>query len=116
MHHSKVTFKSMISADDTGQIDLQAWMKKLSGTWMRCPLQSTLSAKASTLEGDLPYLFRKEVTVTIGVYNPYVAGGWFCHYKMMPIKNWKMIETLAPGYSYESTQRELSNEYQHDRV
>ena len=27
-----------------------------------------------------------------------------------------MIETLANGYSYESTQRELSNEYQHDRV
>ena len=28
----------------------------------------------------------------------------------------KMTETLANGYSYESTQRELSNEYQHDRV
>ena len=27
-----------------------------------------------------------------------------------------MIETMANGYSYESTQRELSNEYQHDRV
>ena len=27
-----------------------------------------------------------------------------------------MIETLANGYSYDSTQRELSNEYQHDRV
>ena len=27
-----------------------------------------------------------------------------------------MIETLAYGYSYESTQRELSHEYQHDRV
>ena len=27
-----------------------------------------------------------------------------------------MTETLANGYSYESTQRELSNEYQHDRV
>ena len=67
MHHSKVIFKSMISADDTGQIDLQAWVKKLSGTWMRCPLQSTLSAKPSTLEGDLPYLFRKEVTVSIRI-------------------------------------------------
>ena len=31
-------------------------------------------------------------------------------------KSWKMTETLANGYSYESTQRELSNEYQHDRV
>ena len=27
-----------------------------------------------------------------------------------------MIETLANGYSSESTQGELSNEYQHDRV
>ena len=31
-------------------------------------------------------------------------------------KNWKMTETLAHGYSDESTQQELSNEYQHDRV
>ena len=28
----------------------------------------------------------------------------------------KMIETLANGYSFESTQWELSNEYQYDRV
>ena len=27
-----------------------------------------------------------------------------------------MTETLAYGYSSESSQRELSNEYQHDRV
>ena len=27
-----------------------------------------------------------------------------------------MNETLANGYSFESTQRELSNEYQQDRV
>ena len=27
-----------------------------------------------------------------------------------------MTETLANGYSSERTQRELSNEYQHDRV
>ena len=31
-------------------------------------------------------------------------------------KSVKIIETLANGYSSESTQRELSNEYQHDRV
>ena len=31
-------------------------------------------------------------------------------------KTWKITETLAYGYSYESTQQELSNEYQHDRV
>ena len=27
-----------------------------------------------------------------------------------------MTETMANGYSSDSTQRELSNEYQHDRV
>ena len=27
-----------------------------------------------------------------------------------------MTETMAYGYSYESTQQELSNEYQHNRV
>ena len=27
-----------------------------------------------------------------------------------------MTETLANGYSYESTHQELSNEYQHDKV
>ena len=33
------------------------------------------------------------------------------------IPTWqKMTETLTQGYSSESTQRELSNEYQHDRV
>ena len=31
-------------------------------------------------------------------------------------KTGKITETLANGYSSESTQRELSNEYQHDRV
>ena len=31
-------------------------------------------------------------------------------------KNLKMTEPLAHGYSSESTQQELSNEYQHDRV
>ena len=31
-------------------------------------------------------------------------------------KSWKIIETWVNGYLYESTQRELSNEYQHDRV
>ena len=30
-------------------------------------------------------------------------------------KNRKMTETLSNGYSSESTQRELFNEYQHDR-
>ena len=31
-------------------------------------------------------------------------------------KNLKMIETLAYGYSSKSTPKELSNEYQHDKV
>ena len=31
-------------------------------------------------------------------------------------KSGKMTETLANGYSSESTPQELSNEYQHDRV
>ena len=31
-------------------------------------------------------------------------------------KSLKITEALAHGYSSESTQRELSNEYQHDRV
>ena len=31
-------------------------------------------------------------------------------------KTSKITETLAYGYSSESTRRELSNEYQHDRV
>ena len=31
-------------------------------------------------------------------------------------KTFKMIESLANGYSYESAQWELSNEYKHDRV
>ena len=31
-------------------------------------------------------------------------------------KTWKMTETLPNGYSSESAQQELSNEYQHDRV
>ena len=35
---------------------------------------------------------------------------------MVMMKMMKMTEALARGYSSESTQRELSNEYQHDRV
>ena len=47
--------------------------------------------------------------------NPYAAGGKFWHYKIMQ-KPEKITETLGNGYSSESTQRELSNEYQYDRV
>ena len=34
----------------------------------------------------------------------------------MMLKNWKMTETLANGYSSERAQQELPNEYQHDRI
>ena len=49
--------------------------------------------------------------------NPYAAAaaGWFGQYKRCK-KNWKRTETLALGYSFESTPWELSNEHQHDRV
>ena len=45
-------------------------------------------------------------------FYPYAAGGYTKLYK----RTKKMTETLANGYSFKSTQRELSNEYQHDRV
>ena len=48
-------------------------------------------------------------------FNPYAAGGWFGNYKIMQ-KSRKITETLAHGYSSESTWRELSNGYQHGRV
>ena len=35
---------------------------------------------------------------------------------IMMRKNRKMAETLAHGYTSDSTQQELSNEYQHDRL
>ena len=47
--------------------------------------------------------------------NPFAAGGWYGQHKMMQ-KTWKITETLVNGYSYESTQCELSNEYKHDMV
>ena len=47
--------------------------------------------------------------------NPYAAGVLFGQCKMMQ-KPKRMTETLANGYSFERTQWELSNEYQHDRV
>ena len=43
------------------------------------------------------------------------ADGYFGQYKMIH-KSSKMTENLECGYSSEGTRRELSNEYQHDRV
>ena len=57
-------------------------------------------------------MFMTKYYVLKTVFNPYTAGG---QYKMMQ-KYWEMTETLARGYSSESTQQELSNEYQHGRV
>ena len=49
------------------------------------------------------------------IFQDYAAGGYLGQYKMMQ-KSWKITETMVNGYSYESTQWGLSNEYQHDRV
>ena len=47
----------------------------------------------------------------------HAADGLFGQYQMMQKnKQKKMTETLAHGYSSESTQWELFNEYQHNRV
>ena len=49
-------------------------------------------------------------------WSPSVSAALYCsQYKKGQI-TWKITETLAHGYSSESTQKELSNEYQHDRV
>ena len=61
------------------------------------------------------YLTHEIDTANSWKCSPYAAGGEFGQYKMVQ-KNWKMTETLAYGYSSESTQQELSNEYQHDKV
>ena len=50
------------------------------------------------------------MTISGGILNPYATGD------QNDAKNWKMAETLVFGYSSESTQRELANEYQHDKV
>ena len=50
-------------------------------------------------------------TLTVDCINPYAAGGYFGQYKMMQKKTCKIIETWASGYSSESTQWKLSNEY-----
>ena len=47
--------------------------------------------------------------------NPYAAGGYFGQYITIQ-KSGGIPETLAHGYSSESTQREVSNEYLHGKV
>ena len=48
-------------------------------------------------------------------FNPYTAG-WLIWPIQNDAKTSKITETLANGYSSESTRQELSNEYQHDKV
>ena len=48
---------------------------------------------------------------TLEIFNRYAAGGLSGQHKMMQKTSKKMSETLAHGYSSESTQRKLSNGY-----
>ena len=69
----------------------------------------------SELTKNVSRVVKVDVTNLAGLFNPYAASGLFSQYKMMQKKP-KMSKTLALGYSSGSTQRVLSNEYQHDRV
>ena len=51
----------------------------------------------------------------VGPFSPFAAGGQFGKYKMLH-KTLEITETLANGYSSESTQHKRLNEYQHDSV
>ena len=49
------------------------------------------------------------------MFNPHAAGANLANTKLCK-KPKKMTENLTHGYLSENTQRELSNDYQHDRV
>ena len=55
------------------------------------------------------------VALALGELTLMLLVAYFCQYIKMQ-KTSKITETLANGYSSESSQRDLSNEYQHDRV
>ena len=57
-----------------------------------------------------------ESSLSIARVNPYAAGNLNLTNTNLCKKCWKMTETLANRYSSESTQRELYNKYQHNRV
>ena len=57
--------------------------------------------------GNCEYVKRQQLTIMLLVANLVITKWW---------KNSEMTETLTLGYSSESTQQELSNECQHDRV
>ena len=80
--------------------------------WLRGSLYGYKNLVAyKEVKDDIGFLF-----IMFELLNPYAASGWFGQYKMIqkPLKNdWN------PGtwvYSFESTQRELPDEYQHDGV
>ena len=82
-------------------------------------INSAVSALAPSLlftTAITEFLKRQVVRITLE-YQPLnpADDGQSGQYKMTQ-KNFKMTETLAHGYLFESAQRELSNEYQHDRV
>ena len=57
----------------------------------------------------------ENLTGTKSFISPFTVGGQFGQYNMMQ-KAWKMTVTLAHGYSSDSSQQGLPDEYQHDRV
>ena len=63
-------------------------------------------------ECDIPNgrLFSRQKLLTL------MLQWWLFWPIQMMQKKTKLIETMAPGYSSASTQRELSHEYQHDRI
>ena len=85
---------------DGGHRDLDDMM--LTAAWLLLPSAGRTSNKTDCWGSAVSY-------------STYAAGGLFGHYKMMQ-KSWRMTETLAHWYSSESTQQELSNEYQHDSI
>ena len=72
-------------------------------------LAQGLGESGTVSKGYLTYLIRA-LSLTLMLLVDNVANTKWC--KVI----WKMTETLAHGYSSESTQWELSNEYKHDRV
>ena len=88
------------------------WLKLLGNCrviWNDVCVTSSLSTSEDHLLGSPCN------SMLCGALSHYAAIGYFGQYKIMH-KIWKMTETLAHGYLSETTQWELSNEYQHDRV
>ena len=82
------------------------------GHWLLMNIVFNYFMAAFTDPGHSP-----EVGTTLHAFNPYSAR---CQWLTKPIqndaKNLKMTETLAYGYSFDTRQRQPSNEYQKNRV